>query len=306
MESSALPDIPFEPWHKTRTTLHLFTQIVGKARLSLAPYQNHWWHVPLYLSARGLTTSVITVDNRSFECEFDLVNHRLFIRTSRDEQLILPLAGVSVADFYRLFVNALDEIGIRLSILARPFDPSRAGSDTPFTEDHQHDTYDPDAVTRFFHALRYIDGIFKEFRGRFLGKCSPVHFFWHSFDLAVTRFSGRSAEVAADADPVTRDAYSHEVISAGFWPGDNNLPEPAFYTYAHPEPPGLADQPLKPEPAWWQDNNGSHMALYCYDDFRRTDNPRQALLSFLQSAYEAAATCADWPRRQLETTRRND
>jgi hypothetical protein len=202
---------------------------------------------------------------------------------------------MSVADFYAATMNALRTSAIEPRIWARPFDSSKTSSDVPFARDTTHRTYDATAVEDYWRALIGVDAIFQEFRGRFTGKCSPVHMFWHSFDLAVTRFSGRPAPVAPDADPVTKVAYSHEVSSAGFWPGDATMPEAAFYAYAAPEPAGMADEPVGPAGAWWQDMGGSHMGLYKYEDFRNAADPRASLLEFLQSTYDAAARRAEWP-----------
>jgi hypothetical protein len=294
------PSLPFEDWKETKTTLHLFSQIVGKIRLTLTPKVNHWWHVPLYVSARGLTTRPIPYDHGIFEMELDFMDHDLVIETSRGETRRISLRDQSVASFYESVFRTLDKLGMGVEIAAEPFDSDRVQSTTPFPTDTTHKTYDADCANRFWHILTGVDAIFKEFRGRFVGKCSPVHFFWHSFDLAVTRFSGRRAPLQEGADPVTREAYSHEVISAGFWSGDANIPEPAFYSYVFPEPKGLAETVLRPGEAWWQEQNGSHMALLKYEDFRRHDRPRDALLDFLQSSYEAGAALAAWPRADLE------
>jgi hypothetical protein len=294
------PSLPLEAWLDTKVTLHLFTQIIGKIRLTLTPKVNHWWHVPLYVSARGLTTGPMPYENRNFELELDLIDHHLAARTSRGEVFQIPLEGQSVAGFYEQTLDALSRIGIEATILANPFDPERVKSHEPFLTDTAHGTYDPEYAHRFWSILVPLDSIFKEFRGRFLGKCSPVHFFWHSFDLAVTRFSGRPAPVAEGTDLVTREAYSHEVISAGFWVGDDNVPEPSFYSYTAPEPEGLKQERLRPAGASWNEQNGSSMALYRYNDFRASADPRRALLDFLQSAYEAGAKRATWPRSDLE------
>jgi hypothetical protein len=305
MNHDMFPPLPLEDWKETKTTLHLYAQIVGKVRLALTPKVNHWWHVPFYVSARGLTTSPIPYEQGIFETELDFIDHDLVVRTSRSETRRVSLQGQSVASFYDSAFKTLEALGIHVDIVAEPFDSERVQSTIPFPTDTSHATYDATYANRFWHILTGVDSIFKEFRGRFVGKCSPVHFFWHSFDLAVTRFSGRRAPVQEEADPVTREAYSQEVISAGFWPGDANMPEPAFYTYVAPEPKGLAEEPLRPEGAWWQDQNGSHMALLKYEDFRRSDQPREALLAFLQSSYEAGAKLAAWPREELESSQPN-
>jgi hypothetical protein len=300
MTRTAFPPLPLDAWVETKTTLHLFTQIVGKVRLSLTPRVNHWWHVPLYLSSRGLTTSPIPRDDRSFEMELDLIDHELVIRVSDGAILRIGLREHSVASFYYEVTTALAELDIRAKIIARPFDSSRVKSDVAFATDHQHTTYEPEYVTRFWRILLQVDSILKVFRGRFLGKCSPINFYWHSFDLAVTRFSGHRAPVSDDADPVTREAYSHEVISAGFWVGDDNVPAPAFYSYTAPEPAGLAQEPLRPDGAQWVEQNGGVMAVYLYDDMRQESDPRQAALDFLESSYVAGAKRAGWDRDELE------
>ena len=296
----AYPSLPYEPWKDTKTTLHLMTQIVGKVRLGISPRMNHWWHVPFYVSPRGLTTSTIPHRGESFEMEFDFIDHVLAVRGSRGVTRRVPLRGTSVAGFYEGTAAALVDVNVFPKMLARPFDPAKTGSDIPFAEDTLHTAYDAEAVERFRLALVGIERVFREFRGRFIGKCSPVHFFWHSFDLAVTRFSGRAAPVSADADPVTREAYSHEVISAGFWPGDDaSLPEAAFYAYAAPEPAGLAGEPLRPPEARWDTSGTGAMALYLYEDFRTAPDPDAALLEFLQSTYDGAARLAGWPGELL-------
>jgi hypothetical protein len=292
--------LPLREWDDTRTTLHLFSQVVGKVKLGLNPWMNHWWHVPLYVSSRGLSTHAIPFQNESFEMEFDFLDHELVIRTSLGDLRTVPLTNMTVADFYRRVVDNLRALDVRPRILARPFDTQKVKSDIPFDQDTTHQSYDPEYVNRFWHILIGVDRIFRIFRGRYQGKCSPVHFFWHSFDLAVTRFSGRAAQLAADVDPVTKEAYSHEVISAGFWPGDDNVPEPAFYAYVAPEPAGLEKEPLRPDESWWQDVGGSHMALYRYEDFRSAADPAGSLLEFLQSSYDAGTRLAKWPRDLLE------
>jgi len=292
---TSFPSLPLAEWEETKTTLHLYAQIVGKVRLGLYPRMNHWWHVPLYVSPRGLTTGAIPHKGRSLELEFDFIDHQLTIRSSDGDLKTVALGRNSVSGFYHDVVGNLRELDIHPRLIARPFDTDRVKSDIPFAQDTTHDAYDPEYVQRYWRILVGVDEIFRLFRGRFLGKCSPVHFFWHSFDLAVTRFSGRAVEVAEDADPVTREAYSHEVISAGFWPGDDNVPEPAFYTYAAPEPAKLNEEPLRPAEAWWQDANGSSMALYKYEDFRAAKDPTRSLLDFLQSSYDAGARLAKWP-----------
>lgn len=295
------PRLPFADWRDSKITLHLFCQIVGKVRLELHPKVNHWWHVPLYVTPRGLSTSTIPHGDRTFDLELDLTDHALRLHASDGRSRRMPLPGHSVASFYEELMRNLRDLELGVEILAKPFDPERVESEIPFAEDHEHTAYNPESVHRFWQVVSRIDPIFKEFRGRFLGKVSPVHLFWHSLDLAVTRFSGASAPVADDADPVTKEAYSHEVISAGFWAGDANVPYPAFYAYVAPEPDGLADEPLQPAAARWEpQDGGSHMALLPYDDLLETSDPRQGLLDFLQSSYEAGAKRAGWDREALE------
>ena len=286
-----LPELPYREWEATKQTLHLFTQVVGKIRLKLHPKLNHWWHVTLYPTPCGLSTNRIPVGNGSFEITFDFYNHLLIIHTSADETRSFSLKGLSVADFYRKTMDALAELDIKVKILAKPY---MHKSTTPYAEDTENATYDADAVDRFGQALSQISSVFEEFRGQFLGKSTPVHFFWHSFDLVLTRFSGRKGP-PREGSQVEREAYSHEVISFGFWPGDDNLPEPAFYCYAYPEPKGLEQQAIQPSQAFWQDMHGSHYAILKYADLRASKDPRATLLAFLQSTYDAGSKLADWP-----------
>lgn len=294
--STLFPEMPLEKWRSTKNTLHLYLQIVGKIRLKMHPRVNHWWHVPFYVSPRGLTTRTIPCSGGNFEIEFDFCDHELKIRTSRgrDEDFAL-YDGLSVADFYTSVMANLAKLGIKPKIKAVPYE---APSDIPFVDDHENSSYDKEYVERFFKILVAVDDIFEEFRGRFTGKSTPVHVFWHSFDLALTRFSGRPAPVRAEANRVEREAYSHEVISFGFWFGDDNVPAPAFYSYTAPEPAGLAEERL-PRPAKWQESNGSHMALLMYDDVRGSDDPRSKVLDFLEAAYGAGAKRADWHAEQF-------
>lgn len=289
------PPLPLDAWADSKETLHLMCQIVGKVRLALHPKQNHWWHVTLYVDTRGLTTRPIPYGGALVEIAFDLLDHTLVVSTSAGERRSIPLAGLSVAAFYERLRDALGELGVEAHILARPYDHA---SKTPFPEDHAHAAYDGDAVTRYWHALRQINAVFEVFRGRFVGKATPVHLFWHSFDLAYTRFSGKAApmEGGTRAD---REAYSHEVISFGFWAGDDSMPAPAFYGYAYPEPAGLRDEKLAPDAARWAEQRGGSMALLMYDDLRRAADPNGTLLAFLESAYQGAARRAGWPVAEL-------
>jgi len=288
------PELPLAAWQDTYATLHMWTQIVGKVRLALSPLVNHWWEVPLYVNARGLTTSAIPYGDGIFEIQFDFIDHKLTIQTSWNSSKILALRPQSVAAFYSEFMAALKSLGVDLKIWTTPCE---VPNPTPFERDTQHASYDPEYAHRFWQILVLSDTIFKEFRASFIGKDSPVHFFWGSFDLAVTRFSGRRAPPRPDADPVTREAYSHEVISAGFWPGAG-FKGPAFYAYAAPEPPGFAQQPVKPAAAFY--DSQMHEFLLMYDDVRTAVSPRESLLSFLQSTYEAGANLGNWNRTELE------
>lgn len=289
-----LPELPLAAWEDTKRTLHLYTQIVGKVRMALHPKLNHWWHVPLYLSPRGLTTQAIPVENRLIELEFDFIDHSLLIRSSDGQQKALSLYdGLSVAAFYRAVSASLKQLGVEVPILAKPYDPPRVGSNLPFEDDELHRRYDALYVTRFWQLLVWVHTVFLEFKSRFYGKSTPVHLFWHSFDLTYTRFSGRAAP-RQGGSPQDREAYSHEVISFGFWPGDDAVPTPTFYSYTYPEPDDLTTAPLLPEGARWSGAGGGAMALLDYDDLRQVDDPKGALLNFLESAYLAGAAHADW------------
>jgi Family of unknown function (DUF5996) len=288
------PDLPLAAWQDTYATLHMWTQVVGKVRLALTPLINHWWEVPLYVNARGLTTSAIPYGDRIFEVQFDFIDHKLTIQTSWGSSKTLALRPQSVADFYSEFMSALHALGIEVKIWTTPCE---VPNPIPFEKDTQHASYDPEFAHRFWRILILCENIFQEFRAGFIGKSSPIHFFWGSFDLCVTRFSGRRAPERPGADPVTREAYSHEVISAGFWPG-SGLDAPAFYAYAAPEPAGFAAQPAQPAAAFYHPQMKEFLLMY--DDVRRAPAPRQALLSFLQSTYDAGANLAHWDRKELE------
>jgi hypothetical protein len=289
------PALPLEAWQDTYATLHMWTQIVGKVRLAQSPLINHWWEVPLYIGARGLTTSAIPYQRGIFEVEFDFLQHNLVIKTSEGRDKIIPLAPRSVADFYNEFMAALTGLGIEVKIWHMPVE---IPNPIAFDLDTQHASYDPEYVTRFWRILLVVDSIFQEFRSRFVGKNSPVHFFWGSFDLAVTRFSGRRAPEREGADPITREAYSHEVISAGFWPGGGEIKGPAFYAYAAPEPSGYGQSRLRPAKAFYHPQMKEFFLMY--DDVRTAASPRSDLLEFLQSTYEAGANLAKWDRAELE------
>jgi hypothetical protein len=293
---SAFPPLPLEEWVESKETLHRYAQIVGKVRLEYCPFRNHWWHVPLYVSTRGLTTSPIPYRSTTFEISFDLLDNRLVVSTSEGEGFVFALDDLPVAEFYRRLFDGLRSLGVEVSINAIPFD---LGDEQTLAENTFHCVYDRKYVGRYWRILVQVDQIFKEFAGRFNGKTSPVHLFWHGFDLAVSRFSGRRAPEREGADMVTREAYSHEVISFGFWPGDRNTPAPAFYSYTAPEPNGLTGQPLRPKSAFWAHEGG--MALLMYDDVRKADSPKTTVLEFMESAYEAGAKSAGWDIEALRT-----
>lgn len=292
MSNKAFPDIPLEAWRPTKNTLHLYCQIIGKIRLALHPRMNHWWHVPLYVSPRGLTTRTIPYSDGNFEIELDLHAHELRINTSggRTEDFAL-YDGLTVADFYSSIFANLAKLGIEPTIKPIPYE---GPSTTPFADDTENSSYDKEYVERFHGTLVTVDHILNEFRGRFLGKSTPVHMFWHSFDLALTRFSGKKVPPREGAGMVEREAYSHEVISFGFWFGDDKVPAPAFYAYAAPEPAGLSDEPLSPASAKWAESNGAHLALLMYEDVRTAADRRSTVLDFLESAYQAGAKQAGW------------
>ena len=297
-EHAAFPPLPLAEWKPTKNTLHLYLQIVGKIRLGLFPPQNHWWHVPFYVSTRGLTTRPIPCKNGNFEIEFDFVAHRLVINTSGGERRAFDLRdGLTVAEFYRNVFKNLGALGIEAKIRAVPYE---APSKTPFAEDEENKSYDKEYVERFRRVLIGVNNVLEEFRGRFSGKSTPVHLFWHSFDLALTRFSGKPAPVRAEAGTVEREAYSHEVISFGFWAGDDNVSAPAFYSYTAPEPKNLIDEKLKPESAFWDNTKGA-MALLMYDDARNAAAPREMILEFLESAYQAGAKRAGWETEKFKS-----
>jgi hypothetical protein len=300
--AASWPPLALGDWRDTYATLHRWTQIVGKTRLALAPMQNHWWQAALYLTARGLGTSPIPYRERSFEVELDFLDHALVVRTSDGGTRTLPLAPRSVADFYREYVALLRALDIEPRIYPVPRELPDA---TPFVEDHAHASYDADAAHRCWRVLAQADRVLKEFRGRFLGKSSPSHFWWGAFDLACTRFSGRRAPphpggIPNCPDYVTREAYSHECISAGWWPGTPGSPvaEPAFYAYAYPEPPGSPAAPVRPEAAFY--HTTMREWILPYDAVREAPNPDAALLEFLQSTYDAAADRGGWDRAALE------
>jgi Family of unknown function (DUF5996) len=294
------PVLPYADWQDSCATLQLWTQIVGKVRLALTPWVNHSWHVTLYVTPRGLSTASIPYEGRAFQIDFDFVEHALVIATSDGNQKRLPLAARPVADFYQELMGALAALGIEVRINGSP---NEVTDPIAFHEDREHRSYDPDAAQRFWRVLVQADRVLKQFRTGFLGKVSPVHFFWGSFDLAVTRFSGRTAPphpggIPSLPDDVTREAYSHEVSSAGFWPGGGAIDYPAFYSYAWPAPDGFAAAPVRPQAAFFHETLGEF--ILPYDAVRQAKDPDRALLEFLQSTYEAAADLANWDRAALD------
>ncbi|HLJ60734.1 MAG TPA: DUF5996 family protein [bacterium] len=296
-DAEAWSALPLEAWSGTYHTLHMWTQIIGKVRLKLTPHLNHWWQVPFYLTSRGLTTTPIPAGGRTFDATFDFIDHALVFQTSDGRTEAIPLRSQSVAGFYREAMATLRKLGINVKIWTMPVEvphPIR------FELDSQHASYDAAYAHRFWHILLKADAILKEFRTRFIGKASPVHFFWGTFDLAVTRFSGLRAPVREDADPVTREGYSHEVSSCGFWPGSGSLAGPAFYSYAAPEPFGFKDAHIRPASAFYSAEFSNFLLLY--DDVRAATDPREMVLDFLQSTYAAAATLGQWDRENLERT----
>lgn len=294
------PGLPLEAWTETCTTLHLWIQIVGKVRLVQSPWVNHAWHVPLYVTGRGLTTSPIPHGPRTFQIDFDFVAHRLILQSSDGGTGGFALEPQSVARFYARLMEEMEKLGLHVEIYRKP---NEVADPVPFDQDEAHNSYDPEYANRFWRALVQADRVFKEFRARFIGKCSPVHFFWGAPDLAVTRFSGRRAPEHPGGIPnlpdwVTREAYSHEVSSCGFWAGGGTIPFAAFYSYAYPEPDGFSTAPIKPSEAFYSADFREF--ILPYEVVRQSESPDRMLLDFLQSTYEAAANLAKWDRASLE------
>lgn len=300
MTDTVWPALPYEEWKDTAATLHRWTQIVGKVRTAKSPWVNHSWHVTLYVTSRGLTTSPIPDGSRTFQLDFDFIDHRLRFLTSDGESKELALEPKTVAAFYEEVLTTLSGLGVEVQFADTPNEIENA---VPFPEDREHDAYDPEYAHRFWQALVQIDRVFKVFRARFLGKVSPVHFFWGSFDHAVTRFSGRPAPPHPGGFPnlpdwITREAYSHEVSSCGFWPGGDASPTPTFYSYAYPQPEGYGAESVKPAAAFYSEEMKEFFLPY--DDVRTASDPDTALLEFCQTSYEAAANCGNWDRKALE------
>jgi Family of unknown function (DUF5996) len=298
----ALPELPLAAWEPTKNTLHLWGQIVGKVRLASTAPRNHWWNVPLYVDIRGLTTRRMHSPNgTAFQIDFDFVDHRLLVRTNQGELESFELVdGLSVAAFDTSLHSALERLGIDVAIRETPYGVPMT---TPFPEDTEHAAYDPDAVERFWRILDWTDEVFEQFAGWFCGKQSPVHVFWHSFDLAVARFGGRRVPAAPDANPVELEAYSHEVIAFGFWAGDRTtIGDPTYYSYTSPEPATLTEQRLRPDAARWIESGSGSLAVLPYDEVRAASDPRRALLAFLESTYVAGADLAGWDRFALQSS----
>lgn len=294
----AWPALPLGEWLDTYATLHMWTQIVGKVRLALSPHLNHWWEVPLYVNAHGLTTSAIPYQQEIFEIEFDFIEHKLEVVTGWGQAATIALAPRSVADFYAEFMGLLQALGIQVRIWPMPVE---VPNPIRFDQDRIHATYDAEYAHRFWRILKAADMVLKEFRAGFIGKSSPVHFFWGSFDLAVSRFSGRRAPPRPGADSITREAYSHEVSSCGFWAGSEAMPYPVFYAYAYPEPPGYADRRLRPAEAHY--DGVFREFILPYEAVRQSPAPDETVLAFLQDSYEAAADLGRWDRTALESSR---
>jgi len=298
--SDLWPSLPFEEWQDTAITLHMWTQIVGKIRLTLTPWTNHSWHVTLYVTSRGLTTSPIPHGFSTFEIQFDFIDHQLLIDKSDGARRRLELKPQSVAEFYRMVMKKLEDLELPVPIHTMP---NEIENPIPLDQDEEHRSYDREYANRFWRVLVQSDRVFKEFRSRFCGKCSPVHFFWGSFDLAVTRFSGRPAPphpggVPHLPDEITREAYSQEVSSLGFWPGNAAMPTPVFYSYAYPEPPGFAEAKIQPDTTFYEPKLREF--ILPYDAVRTAAKPDEGLLEFAQSAYDAASKLGKWDRAALE------
>jgi hypothetical protein len=288
----AFPEMPYASWHESLETIHRFSQVVGKIRLAGSPRRNHWWNVPFHLTGRGITTRPMGRDP-IFCIDLDLLDHRLDIATVPGARYSFSLPGLSVANFYGELMHGLAAVGVDVDV-ARPYPFDLPGDHPAFADDTRHAPYDGPAVTRGWQVLSQVGLLLEEFAGRYSGKTSPVHHFWHSFDLAVTRFSERRVDQPVTADSVTREAYSRELISFGFWFGDPSFRQPAFYSYTAPEPEGLAKEPLAPAAAEWVELRGGHLAVLRYEDLRKATDPHQVVLEFYESAYQAGARLAGW------------
>jgi hypothetical protein len=298
--NSAWPDLPYQDWKDTYATMHMWSQIVGKIRMESSPWMNHSWHVTLYVTSKGLTTSLIPGRDKPFQIDFDFIGHRLVIQTAEGEERAFALEPGPVSGFYEKVFSRMADLGIDVKIDKMPNEVEKP---IPFDEDEEHRSYDPEYAGRFWRALVEISRVFSEFRGNFIGKCSPVHFFWGAFDLAVSRFSGRGAPehpggIPNLPDRIVKEAYSQEVCSCGFWPGGDYLPYPVFYSYAYPEPAGFSEAKVKPDEAIYSDDMKEF--ILPYDAVRKSDSPGSKLMEFLETTYEAAANLGKWDRKALE------
>jgi len=296
-QHTTYPPLPLEEWEETKKTLHLYIQIIGKIRLALFPKTNHWWHAPLYVSTRGLTTRPVPYHGMMFEIEFDFIHHVLSIRTSDGELELINLDGMSVSKFYRNVICTLLKLGIDVEIKAIPYDNI---SKEPFESNHFDAMYDKEYVNRFWRILVLVGSVFERYRAMYAGKSTPVHLFWHHLDLVITRFSGKRAPEREWPTNVEREAYSHEVMSFGFWAGDEVVREAAFYAYVYPQPEALTDQQLEPEAAVWNTDPGYAMAFLSYESVRQSQNPSQTIMRFLESAYQAGCACSDWDFKSFD------
>lgn len=294
MNNTLLPPLPLSEWQDTKDTLHMWTQVVGKIRLALTPRENQWWNVPLYVTSRGLTTSPMPYEERAIQIDFDFIDHLLRISSDDGRAETITLEPRSVADFYHQVMDALGRLGVEVKIWTMPVE---VPDPVPFEKDDQNKSYDPEYANRFWRILVQLDRVFTEFRSRFTGKCSPVHFFWGSFDMAVTRFSGKPAQPKPGADFITRLSYNAELSSIGFWPGGGGVDGPAFYSYTFPEPEKFREAKVKPEAAFYSDQLGEFLLMY--DDVRSADDPAASILDFAESTYEAGARLQGWPIEQF-------
>ena len=297
MTDSTLPELSLDNWQDSKNTLHLYMQIIGKIRMSLFPKTNHWWHVPLYVSCRGLTTRPMPYADRLIDINLDFIDHMLVVSSSDGQTRRFPLLNLSVSGFYQTLMQTLADLDVTVQIKATPYDVPF--SNIPFAKDNVHTSYEPEWIEKYFQILVFVDNAFEIFRSRFMGKSTPVHLFWHHADLALTRFSGKTAPPLAQGTAADKEAYSHEVISFGFWVGDDMTREPAFYAYSYPEPDGLGSASLSPATATWRNDYGYTMAFLPYEALRTQQQPRETLLMFLESAYQIMAQRCGWDIQAL-------
>jgi hypothetical protein len=297
-----LPILPLKEWEKTKMTLHLFMQIVGKIKLKKMPRKNHWWNITLLVNAKGITTNTVANGAEAFEIQFNFIEHLLEVSTSKGEYESFSLHdGLSVAEFYTKLLGILDKLKIEVHLVNKPYSlPDVNPITTPFDQLTEYSSYEAVYVERFWKIMLWVNSVFTEFAGKFYGKTCPVQLYWHHLDLTVTRFSGKKVPLAEGMSIANKDAYSHEVISFGFWVGDENVDAPAFYSYTYPSPGGLENTPLKPSPAKWQMSNGSPMALLMYDDIRTAEDPSEQVMDFLESAYAAGSSLAGWNVEEMK------